>query len=283
MHPRTGVYIDYQNVVGCGGRGLRFDVLREFLQRDPTQLIKLHLYLAKDQERYDDPTTDYGDRLDVLTSTLHSYGYSVHTRKIAKYKDATSGEVVHKGNTDMDMVVDMMVHSDHLERMIVITGDGDFVPAIKAIQNKGVLVEVIGFKNVNWELKEVSEFYLNGLLIPNLVGFEGLPIEVATVPWGEVGSRVRGVMSSYSTDKGYGFIRYIKHPKGSLLQPDTRLPGSAYECAFFHVHGSTPTAQYSASDYLNPDLIVECTLTHNPERAKSMPFSKDVTLVSTKA
>ena len=64
---------------------------------------------------------------------LRRHGYKVVSKDIRKYGD---GKV--KANLDIELVVDMMKTARNLDIAIVVSGDGDFAPAIRAVQEMGV-------------------------------------------------------------------------------------------------------------------------------------------------
>ena len=64
------------------------------------------------------------------------------------FKD-DEGNKVSKANADLDMAVDMLLQSKNLDKMYLLTGDGDFRNVVRAVQNEGVRVEVIAFKNIS--------------------------------------------------------------------------------------------------------------------------------------
>ena len=72
---------------------------------------------------------------------LRRSNYKVVSKDIRKYGD---GKV--KANLDIELVVDMMKTARNLDIAIVVSGDGDFAPAIRAVQEQGVRVEVISFR-----------------------------------------------------------------------------------------------------------------------------------------
>ena len=77
------------------------------------------------------------------------------SKDIRKYGD---GKV--KANLDIELVVDMMKTARNLDIAIVVSGDGDFAPAIRAVQEKGVRVEVISFRgNTSSDLIEVADLF----------------------------------------------------------------------------------------------------------------------------
>src|SRR5438552_9075908 len=81
--------------------------------------------------------------------------YKVVSKDIRKYGD---GKV--KANLDIELVVDMMKTARNLDVAIVVSGDGDFAPAIRAVQEMGVRVEVISFRgNTSSDLIEVADIF----------------------------------------------------------------------------------------------------------------------------
>jgi uncharacterized LabA/DUF88 family protein len=86
---------------------------------------------------------------------LARHGYKVVSKDIRKYGD---GKV--KANLDIELVVDMMKTARNLDVAIVISGDGDFAPAIRAVQEQGVRVEVISFRgNTSSDLIDAADAF----------------------------------------------------------------------------------------------------------------------------
>ncbi len=86
---------------------------------------------------------------------LARHDYKVVSKDIRKYGD---GKV--KANLDIELVVDMMKTARNLDVAIVVSGDGDFAPAIRAVQEMGVRVEVISFRgNTSSDLIEVADVF----------------------------------------------------------------------------------------------------------------------------
>ncbi|HSS35107.1 MAG TPA: NYN domain-containing protein [Patescibacteria group bacterium] len=84
---------------------------------------------------------------------LARHDYKVVSKDIRKYGD---GKV--KANLDIELVVDMMKTARNLDVAIVVSGDGDFAPAIRAVQEMGVRVEVISFRgNTSSDLIDVAD------------------------------------------------------------------------------------------------------------------------------
>ncbi len=86
-------------------------------------------------------------------SFLARNSFKVVSKDIRKYGD---GKV--KANLDIELVVDLMKTSRNLDVAVVVSGDGDFAPAIRAVQETGVRVEVISFRgNTSSDLMEVAD------------------------------------------------------------------------------------------------------------------------------
>jgi uncharacterized LabA/DUF88 family protein len=88
-------------------------------------------------------------------SFLGRSGYKVVSKDIRKYGD---GRI--KANLDIELVVDMMRIAQHIDIAVVVSGDGDFAPAIRAVQQLGVRCEVISFRgNTSSDLIEVADVF----------------------------------------------------------------------------------------------------------------------------
>jgi uncharacterized LabA/DUF88 family protein len=71
---------------------------------------------------------------------LRANGYKVVCKDIHKYE---GGRI--KANLDIEMAVDIMLLSENLDVVVIVSGDGDFVRLVQAVQLKGVRCEVISF------------------------------------------------------------------------------------------------------------------------------------------
>jgi uncharacterized LabA/DUF88 family protein len=221
---KVGVYIDAQNISMNGGFGMQFDVLREFACREGAQAIRLNAYVSYDSEwaKTDEP---YKTKVNEFYFKLRDLGYKVIQKHVKWYTDDT-GNRYGKANADLDMAVDALLQSDNLDRILLATGDGDFIQVIRALQNKGCRIEVVAFNNVSSELRNEADMFMSGYLIPDL-----LPIaenRKAKKTWGELGYRVRGHCYSYRQKEKYGFMRFMKSIGPNLWITDARNSDSPY-------------------------------------------------------
>ncbi len=226
---KVGVYVDAANISRNGGQRMRYDVLREFACRDHAEPLRLNVYLSYDEERAESNFT-YRDRARAYQSALRELGYKVIEKKVKWFEDE-SGNRFGKANADLDMAVDVLMQSENLDRVVLVTGDGDFVQVVRALQNKGCRVEGLAFGNVSEELRREADLFVSGYLVPNLLPTRG---EDFNGSWGAIGSRVRGYCYHHDDNKGFGFVRFLVTLSPYLWKTDSRDSDSPYRTAFFH-------------------------------------------------
>jgi uncharacterized LabA/DUF88 family protein len=266
---RVGVYVDVENIMRNGGRGLRYDVLREFACRDGAQPVRLNAYLAFDGEwARRDP--EYRDRSLRFHFALRDVGFKVIEKPVQWYTNE-DGVRVSKANSDLDLAVDLLLQSAKLDRVVLVSGDGDFTQVVRALQNMGCRVELLAFQNVSYELRCEADFFLSGYLVPNL-----LPRPEKGPGWGEIESRVRGTCYHFNPEKGFGFLRYIVS-LDNLAMTDARGPGSPYRQAFFH-YSNTRLTNAELHQLPSRDMVFEFTLDRG--RVEGEMAAKDVELVN---
>ena len=236
---KVGLYVDVANITRNGGYGMRFDMLREFACRENGEPVRLNAYVAYDEDRAK-TDRDYKERTLNFYSALRDFGYKVIEKVVTWYVDE-GGSRYGKANADLDMAVDALLQSENLDRVLLATGDGDFVQVVRALQNRGCRVEAVAFQNVSSLLKREADLFMSGYLIPNLLPIEGPEGK----KWGELGGKARGVCYSYYHAKNYGFMRYIDHIGPGLWITDTRRTDSPYKTAFAH------ESSFDDSVYLN--------------------------------
>jgi uncharacterized LabA/DUF88 family protein len=231
MSAKVGVFVDSGNIYRNGGKKMNYDVLRDFARRDGAQLIRLNAYIPYYFERAKtDP--DYQEGIKDFLSIIRDQGYKAVIKKVKRYIDEDGNEV-HKANTDVDLTVDILRNARYLDRILLVTGDGDFVSLLRDVQNVGCRVEVVAFNNVSADLRREADWFVSGYLIPNLLGQER-----GEKPWGDLGSQVRGTCYHYLSDRGFGRLRYFKRmPDAFSLSRhlDTRDEHYPYATASFHV------------------------------------------------
>ena len=69
-------------------------------------------------------------------------GYTVVTKATKEFIDASGRRKV-KGNMDIELAVDAMGLAEHIDEMVLFSGDGDFRSLVEAVQRRGVHVTVV--------------------------------------------------------------------------------------------------------------------------------------------
>ena len=152
---KTGIYVDAENIRLCGGYGMRYDVLVDLANVGKSVLLRANSYLAEDRARTkEDP--EYRQKLYRYHDVLRQCGFKVIKKYVKHFVD-DEGILTTKANADMDLAIDALLQARNLDRVILLTGDGDFIRLVLALQNMGCRVEVIGFKYVSNELKEAAD------------------------------------------------------------------------------------------------------------------------------
>lgn len=77
-----------------------------------------------------------------LVDWLQYNGYNVVTKSLKEFTDA-DGRRKFKGNMQIELAVDAMEMSQHLDHIVLFSGDGDFCRLIEALQRKGLVVTVV--------------------------------------------------------------------------------------------------------------------------------------------
>ncbi|MGF1501573.1 MAG: NYN domain-containing protein [Paracoccaceae bacterium] len=134
---RLALFIDGSNLYAAT-KALGFDIdyklLRsEFARRG--KLVRAFYYTALIENEEYSPIRPLVDWLDYN-------GFNLVTKPAKEFTDSTGRRKV-KGNMDIELAIDAMEMADHVEHIVLFSGDGDFRPLVGALQRKGVRVSVV--------------------------------------------------------------------------------------------------------------------------------------------
>ncbi len=73
---------------------------------------------------------------------LEYNGFAMITKPAKEFSDAMGRRKI-KGNMDIELAVDMLEMAEHLDHVILFSGDGDFRRLVEAVQRKGLRVSVV--------------------------------------------------------------------------------------------------------------------------------------------
>jgi uncharacterized LabA/DUF88 family protein len=78
-----------------------------------------------------------------LIDWLDYNGYTVVTKFTKEFIDAATGRRKVKGSMDVELAVNAMELAEHVDQIVLFSGDGDFRPLVEAVQRRGVRVTVV--------------------------------------------------------------------------------------------------------------------------------------------
>ena len=134
---RLALFIDGSNLYAAA-KALNFDIdyrlLRtEFMRRG--KMLRAFYYTALLEGE------DYSP-LRPLVDWLNYNGYTMVTKVAEEYVDSQGRRKI-KGSMDIELAVQAMELADHIDHIVIFSGDGDFRPLVEALQRKGVRVSVV--------------------------------------------------------------------------------------------------------------------------------------------
>jgi uncharacterized LabA/DUF88 family protein len=134
---KLALFIDGVNLYATV-KALGFDIdykrlLAEF--RSWGTLVRAYYYTAiiEDQEY---------SSIRPLIDWLDYNGYTAVTKTTKEFIDASGRRKV-KGNMDVELAVHAMEMAEHIDHLVLFSGDGDFRPLAEAVQRRGVRVTVV--------------------------------------------------------------------------------------------------------------------------------------------
>ncbi len=134
---RLAIFIDGANLYATA-KALGFDIDYKrvlALFRSKGRLVRALYYtaIAEDQEY---------SSIRPLVDWLDYNGYTMGTKPTKEFTDA-QGRRKNKGKLDIELTVDAMRLVEHLDHIVLFTGDGDFRALVAALQMRGCRVSVV--------------------------------------------------------------------------------------------------------------------------------------------
>ena len=149
MSRNVAVFVDVANVfyaAKAAGVDIDYVTLLKTITAN-RDLIRAYAYTGLDPDN---------ENQKAFHNFLARNNYKVVSKDVRKYGDGRF-----KANLDIELVVDLVRLAPKLDIAIVISGDGDFAPAIRAVQDMGVRVEVVSFRaNTSSDLVDVADQFI---------------------------------------------------------------------------------------------------------------------------
>ena len=159
-HQRVGIFIDVQNLYHSAknlhhGRVNYQELIKHLVGE--RQLIRAMAYVVKS----DNQTGE-----EAFFDALEKAGLELRVKDLQVYQDGFK-----KADWDIGMAVDAIRMSSFLDVVILVTGDGDFLPAIDYLKwGVGRLVEVAAFRrSASSKMQESADKFINIEDIPRSI------------------------------------------------------------------------------------------------------------------
>ena len=143
---RVAVFVDVQNLYYSAKNLYQSKVNFGVLLTDLVagrKLIRANAYAIRGPNSEDDN----------FFSALEKQGYEVKVKDLQVFLGGNK-----KGDWDVGLVIDAIKMSTNIDSIILVSGDGDYIPAVEYLQYHGVLVEVAAFgESASGKLKEAAD------------------------------------------------------------------------------------------------------------------------------
>jgi uncharacterized LabA/DUF88 family protein len=148
---RVGVFIDTQNLYHSARNLYKARVNFGAVLKDAVagrKLVRAVAYVI---------TTEAGDEKNFFEA-LTKLGIETRTKDLQIFSGGAK-----KADWDVGLAVDAIKMSNRLDAVVLVTGDGDFIPLVKYLQNTaGTQVEVVSFgKSTSQKLREAVDEFLD--------------------------------------------------------------------------------------------------------------------------
>jgi uncharacterized LabA/DUF88 family protein len=166
---RLALFIDGANLYSAGKTlGVEVDyrkLLDEFRRRG--QLVRAYYYTALIENE------DYSP-IRPLVDWLQYNGFKVVTKPAKEFTDSTGRRRI-KGDMDVEITVDMLNLSPHVDHVVLFSGDGDLTRLVEAVQERGVRVSVVSSVKTSPpmiadELRRAADTFIELADLAELVG-----------------------------------------------------------------------------------------------------------------
>ena len=147
---RVGIFLDVQNLYHSAknlyNARVNFEAVIKNALSDRT-LVRAVAYVIK---------TESGEE-DAFLEALVNMGIETKSKDLQIFSDNAK-----KADWDVGLAIDMVALAAKLDVIVLVSGDGDFVPALEFIKKYGCQIEVVAFgKTCSQRLKETADDFVD--------------------------------------------------------------------------------------------------------------------------
>jgi uncharacterized LabA/DUF88 family protein len=147
---RVGVFIDTQNLYHSARNLYQARVNFGAVLKDAVagrKLVRAVAYVI---------TTEAGDEKNFFEA-LAKLGIETKTKDLQIFAGGAK-----KADWDVGLAVDAIKMSPRLDSVVIVSGDGDFIPLVEYLQTNGIQVEVVSFgKSTSGKLREAVDDFVD--------------------------------------------------------------------------------------------------------------------------
>jgi uncharacterized LabA/DUF88 family protein len=142
---RVGVFVDMQNLYHSAKNlyqaRVNFAELMKIAVQD-RQVVRALVYVVKGGESEEEQ---------AFFDALQKTGFELKMKDLQVFAGGAK-----KADWDVGLAVDVISMAKQLDVVVLVTGDGDFVPLVEYLQHNGMIVEAVSFgRSTSMRLKEV--------------------------------------------------------------------------------------------------------------------------------
>ena len=141
IRPQVGIFVDTQNLYHSARdyyqRTVNFESLLKYGTAEGRELFRAISYVV--EREADTSAWPFIYKLSTL-------GYKVRRMTLQVHHTTDAGKIIWEGNWDMGICADMVRLAEHLDVIVLGSGDGDFTDIAEVLMERGKRVEVIAFK-----------------------------------------------------------------------------------------------------------------------------------------
>lgn len=148
---RVGVFVDMQNLYHSAknlyGSRVNFAELMKLSVQD-RQIVRALVYVVKGGESAEEQK---------FFDALEKSGLELKMKDLQVFAGGAK-----KADWDVGLAVDVISMAKQLDVVVLVTGDGDFVPLVDYLQHNGLIVEAVSFgRSTSLKLKETVNNFID--------------------------------------------------------------------------------------------------------------------------
>jgi uncharacterized LabA/DUF88 family protein len=148
---RVGVFVDMQNLYHSAknlyNARVNFAELMKLAVQD-RQVVRALVYVVKGGESAEEQK---------FFDALEKSGLELKMKDLQVFAGGAK-----KADWDVGMAVDVIAMAKQLDVVVLVTGDGDFVPLVDYLQHNGLIVEAVSFgRSTSLKLKEIVNNFVD--------------------------------------------------------------------------------------------------------------------------